>query len=182
MPTMPPLPDPAEKHSAESRRAMSQRFIMEARIELEAGNRMQAGEKAWNALAQYYKLIADSRGWNHDATRELESMGRHLVAEFPDLVTPPFINGLSDAYHRGHENFYENRLYDDEVLDVIEGVEYALPILETMASEPLRPFRIDSRSQLRRLRLLTGNEDLQVGDESPVGFSLVAESPPSSEL
>ena len=83
MSTMPPLPDPAEKHSAESRRAMSQRFIMEARIELETGNRMQAGEKAWNALAQYYKLIADGRGWNHDATRELESMGRHLVARIP---------------------------------------------------------------------------------------------------
>ena len=181
MSTMSPLPDPAEKHSPESRRAMSQRFIMEARIELVAGNRVQAGEKAWNALAQYYKLIADSRGWNHGATREMESIGRHLVAEFPDLVTPPFIDGVADAYHRGHDNFYENRLYDDEVLDVIEGVEYALPILETMAVEPPRPFRIESRSQLRRLRLLTGNQDLQVGDESPTGFSLSSTSGTDSE-
>lgn len=180
MSSMPPLPDPAEKHSPESRRAMSQRFIMEARIELEAGNRVQAGEKAWNALAQYYKLIADGRGWNHGATREMESLGRHLMTEFPDYVTPPLINGLADAYHRGHDNFYENRLYDDEVLDVIEGVEYALPVLDAIATERPRPFRIESRSQLRRLRLLTGNEALQVGDESPVGFSL-ADSRSSAE-
>ena len=181
MSTVPPLPEPSNNHNAESRRAMSQRFMVEARIELEAGNRVQAGEKAWNALAQYYKLIADGRGWNHTATRELESIGRHLIAEFPDYVTPPFINGLSDAYHRGHENFYENRLHDDEVLDVIEGVEYALPVLEAIATERPRPFRIESTSQLRRLRLLTGNTALQVGDESPVGFSLGAGSEAPSE-
>ena len=176
MTALPPLPDPSEKHSAESRRTMSKRYIMEARLELEAGNRVQAGEKAWNAVAQYYKLIGDSRGWNHHSSQQMEGIGRQMVAEFPDYVTAPFINGLSDAYNRGHKNFYENILYDDEVLDVIEGVEYALPVLEAIASEPPRPIEIVSRGQLRRLRLLTGNTALQVGDASPVGFSLAADS------
>ena len=45
-------------------------------------------------------------------------------------------------------------------------------MLESLASEEPRPFTIESNSQLRRLRVLTGNDELQVGDESEVGFSL----------
>ena len=103
------------------------------------------------------------------------------MAEFPEYATAEVINGLVDAYHKGHENFYENVLYDDEVLDVIEGVERALPVLEAIASEAPRPFRIASNSQLRRLRMVTGNDKLQVGDESPSGFSLTVEFPSTTD-
>ncbi len=178
---MPPEPQPSQEHTPESRKAMSRWLTAAANAELKAGHRIQAGEKAWNAVVQYYKLIAASRGWRHDSTRQLESLGRHLMSEFPEYAADEVINGLSDAYHKGHENFYENVLYDDEVLDVIEGVGTALPALEAISTTVPRPFRIESRSQLRRLRLLTGNEALQVGDESPVGFSLAADSNPSSE-
>ena len=160
---------------------MSQRFIAEARMELETGNRIQAGEKAWNALAQYYKLIGDSRGWRHTSSQQMESIGRLMVAEFPEHANGTFINALADAYNRGHRNFYENILYDDEVLDVIEGVEYTLPVLETLVSETPRPSRITSRSQLRRLRMVTGNMGLEVGDESADGFSLVDGSQTDAE-
>jgi hypothetical protein len=173
--------EPSPEHTPESRKALSRWLMEAANAELEAGYRIQAGEKAWNAIVQYYKLIAARRGWRHDSTRQLESLGRHLMAEFPDYAAAEVINGLADAYHRGHENFYENVLYDDEVLDVIEGVETALPVLEAISMTPPRPFRIESRSQLRRLKLLTGNEALQVGDVSPVGFSQVADSSASSE-
>ena len=151
MTTIPPLPDPSLEHGPESRRAMSQWLMAAANAELEAGHRIQAGEKAWNAVVQYYKLIADNRGWLHTSSRQLESIGRHLMAEFPEYATAEVINGLVDAYHKGHENFYENVLYDDEVLDVIEGVERALPALEAIANQPPKPFRIASNSQLRRL-------------------------------
>ena len=176
MSTIPPLPDPTQEHSSESRRAMSRWLMAAAIAELEAGHRTQAGEKAWNAVVQYYKLIAANRCWRHTSSRQLESIGRHLMAEFSGYATPEVMNGLSDAYHKGHENFYENVLYDDEVLDVIEGVERALPILEAIASDPPRPFRIESNSQLRRLKMVTGNQDLKVGDESPTGFSLAEDS------
>lgn len=178
MSTLLPEPEPSQEHTPESRRALSRWLMAAANAELEAGHRIQAGEKAWNAVVQYYKLIAADRGWRHDSTRQLESLGRHLMSEFPEHAAAEVINGLSDAYHKGHENFYENVLYDDEVLDVIEGVETALPVLEAISTAPPRPFRIESRSQLRRLKLLAGNEALKVGDESPVGFSQVATSTP----
>lgn len=43
----PPLPDPAENQPPEARRAMGERLIKQARHELEAGDRLQAGNKAW---------------------------------------------------------------------------------------------------------------------------------------
>ena len=103
--------------------------------------------------------------------RQLESIGRQIRAEYPEYVSEEFADALSDAY-RGHENFYENKLDIDEVEESVAGAEMALPTLESL--EPLLPrrFKINSVSQRRRLAELTGNRDLQIGDESPVGFSL----------
>lgn len=79
---------------------------------------------------------------------------------------------LTDAYFKGHEHFYENRRRLRDVREAVEGVEEIIPILEQLAEEPPRPFTIKSNSQLRRLRVLTGSNDLKLGDASPVGFSL----------
>ena len=171
MTVKPPLPEPAEEQSPEDRRAMSRRFILEAREELEGGNRLQAGEKAWGAVAQHLKIIADSRGWNHGSHRQLESIGHHIRAEYPDYDSGDFAAAMSNAYHKGHKNFYENWLDSDEVEETIEGVDKLLPVLESIESEAPRYFKINSNSQRRRLVELTGNQGLQIGGESFVGFS-----------
>ena len=171
MTVKPPLPEPAEEQSPEDRRAISRRFILEAREELKDGNRLQAGEKAWGAVAQHLKIIGDDRGWKHGSHRQLEGIGRHIRAEYPEYDTGDFAAALSDAYHKGHENFYDNRRDIDEIEDTIEAVEQALPVLESIETEAPRYFTISSNSQRRRLVELTGNQDLQIGDESLVGFS-----------
>ena len=171
MTTIPPLPEPGDQ-SPDDRRAMSHRFILHAREELEDGKRLQAGEKAWGAVAQYLKIIGEDRGWQHGSHRQLESIGRHIRAEYPDFGSEEFADALSDAYHKGHRNFYENWSTPGEVEDVVEGVEDILPALDAMASEAPRYFKINSNSQRRRLAELTGNRELQIGDESFVGFSL----------
>ncbi len=171
MTTVPPLPEHGLQ-SSDDRRTISRRFILHAREELERGNRLQAGEKAWGAVAQYLKIIGEQRGWYHKSHRQLESIGHHVRAEYPDYDSGPFAEGLSAAYHKGHENFYENYRSREEVEESIEGAENALPVLESLITEAPRPFTIISNSQLRRLKELTGNNDLQVGDASLVGFSL----------
>ena len=65
---------------------------------------------------------------------------------------------------------------------MIEQVEVALPHLEYLMDAPPLPARIDSESEVERLRRLTGNSDLQVGDTSEVGFSLKHEPPDDNEL
>ena len=170
MRTTPPLPEPGPQ-SAEDRRVISRRFVQHAWEELAEGNRLQAGEKAWGAVAQYLKIIGEDREWNHGSHRQLENIGRQIGAEYPDYASAEFINALSDAYHKGHENFYDNRRNAVEIEETIEGVERALPVLEAIVSEVPRYFKINSNSQRRRLVELTDNQELKIGDESFVGFS-----------
>ena len=171
MTLIPPLPDPALNQPPAERRIMAAGFIREARQELNSGNRLSAGEKAWAAAVQYLKIIAEARGWRHISDRQLESVGKHLAAEYPEYARR-FAAALADAYHKGHENFYENRRNFREVREAVEGVEDALPALEALTTEEPRPFRINSISELRRLKAVTGNNRLEVGDTSEVGFSL----------
>ena len=46
-----------------------------------------------------------------------------------------------------------------------------MPYLIRLTTTPPRPFTITSNTQLRRLRRLTGDDGLEMGDTSPVGFS-----------
>ena len=168
MTTLPPLPGPGLQ-SPDDRRAISRRFIQQAREELAYGNRLQAGEKAWGAVAQHLKIIGEQRGWKHGSHHHLEYIGRQIDMEF----NPPGLGfALSEVYNKGHVNFYENQRSFEEIRDVIEEVEELLPLLEAIQAEPPRPFAITSNTQRRRLAELTGNRGLQVGDASPVGFSL----------
>ena len=79
---------------------------------------------------------------------------------------------ISDVFHNGHRNFYENQTTFDEMRDTIEAAESALPTLEILQQTAPCPFTITTHQELRRLRALTGNNNLQIGDTSLVGFSL----------
>lgn len=175
---VPPLPDPireGEQHNPENRRAMSRRFMVQARNEIIDDNRLQAGEKAWGAVAQQLKIVGQARGWNHSSHRQIESIGRHIRSEYPELAPEELADAMSDAYHVGHRNFYENQQTLEEIEDVVEDVERMLPFLERLATEAAqnpRPFVIASESQARRLREVTGDRRLRQGDRSDVGFSM----------
>lgn len=168
MADLPPLPDPGFQ-SADDRRAIGRRFILQARKHLEEGDRLQAGEKAWGAIAQNLKTIGELRGWRHDSHRLVENIGRQIVAETGNSDLGEFI---SDVYRLGHENFYENHRSEETLEYAISQAEAALPVLDVLQQEPPRPFTISSNNQLRRLLALTRNSQLQIGDISPVGFSL----------
>ena len=168
MADLPPLPDPGFQ-SADDRRAIGRRFIMQARNYLEQGDRLQAGEKAWGAIAHNLKAIAELRGWKHGSHQQIENIGRQIVVEFEN---PELGNFIAETFQNGHRNFYENYRTIEEMRITIEAAEEALPMLETLQQEPPRSFTIASNTQLRRLRSLTGNDNLQVGDSSLVGFSL----------
>ena len=168
MADLPPLPEPGFQ-SADDRRAIGRRFIVQARQHLEQGDRLQAGEKAWGAIAHNLKAIGEFRGWRHDSHRLVENIGRQIVAETLDTDLGAFI---SEVYHKGHENFYENQRSEQTLEEVIDEAEQAVPILESLQGSAPRPFTISSNTQLRRLMALTGDSNLQIGDTSPVGFSL----------
>ena len=156
--------------SAEDRRRICLRMIIHAREELEAGNRLQAGEKAWGAVVQPLKAVAEQRGWPHQSHRDVREVGFQIALEYG--FDPAQIDAMTDAYRVGHENFYENHRSFEQLADMIGRVEGIAPFLSSLTTIAPRPFVITSNVQLRRLRRLTGNDNLAVGDSSDVGFSL----------
>ena len=66
MDELPPLPEPGSQ-SPDDRRIIGRRFIMQAAQYLLQGDRLQAGEKAWGAVAHNLKAIGEQRGWQHDS-------------------------------------------------------------------------------------------------------------------
>jgi len=168
MTTVPDLPPPGIQSDADRRR-ISRIFIAHAREELANGSRLQAGEKAWGAVVQPFKVIAEQRGWPHESHQDVREVARQVVLEYGLDNDQSEI--LSDAYRVGLENFYENHRRAETLAAMIDRVEGLLPYLIQLTVTPPRPFTITSNTQLRRLRRLTGNDGLEIGDTSPVGFS-----------
>ena len=170
MATAPELPPPGDVQSTSDRRQISQRLLIHAREELDKGHRLQAGEKAWGAVVQPFKAIAEERGWKHGSHDDVREVIRHVALEYN--IAQDQVDTMADAYFIGHRNFYENHSGTEELEYLIDRVEEVAPVLDALTVESPRPFEIISNTQLRRLRRLTDNEDLQIGDTSAVGFSL----------
>ena len=168
MTTVPDLPPPGIQ-SNEDRRRISRIFIAHAREELANGSRLQAGEKAWGAVVQPFKVIAEQRGWPHKSHQDVYDVASQITLE--NDFDGDQVRALTDAYRVGHQNFYENYHHAEELTDLIDRVEGLLPYLIQLTTMPPRPFTITSNTQLRRLRRLTGDDGLEMGDTSPVGFS-----------
>ena len=166
MTTVPALPEPGSA-AVEDRVQISRRFIRQAREELERGDRLQATEKAWGALAQLFKAHGQQRGWlNMGSHRTVGRIAQQLAAEYNDLN---IINAYIAA-DNGHRNFYDNEMSPPEIEDIITVVARVLPQLESALSEPPQAFTIRD-GDLWRVRTLTGKQYLEVGDTSPTGFS-----------
>ena len=168
MTTVPELPPPGVQ-SDEDRRQISRIFIAHAREELANGSRLQAREKAWGAVVQPFEVIAEQRGWRHKSHQDVYDVSSQIALE--SRFDHDQSLALSDAYRVGHQNFYENYHSVEELADMIDRVEGLMPYLIELTTTQPRPFTITSNTQLRRLRRLTGDDSLEIGDSSPVGFS-----------
>ena len=91
MTTVPPLPEPGFQ-SPDDRRNIARRFLLEAREELERGSRLQAGEKAWGAVAQNLKVIGELRGWSHQTHQQVENIGRGASLGIPATRRPEAVH------------------------------------------------------------------------------------------
>ncbi|MCE2501812.1 MAG: hypothetical protein J4G13_13265, partial [Dehalococcoidia bacterium] len=149
------MPEPGFA-TVEDRVQISRRLIQQARDELDRGDRLQATEKVWGALAQMLKAHGQQRGWlNLGGHRTVGHIARQLDAEYDDLR-------VSDAYvaaDNGHRNFYDNEMSPPEIGGIIATVVNVLPDLERALWEPPRPFTVREEDRWR-LRTLTGKQYL----------------------
>ena len=108
----------------------SERFLAQARQELADGDLAQASEKGWGATTQMLKAIAEQRGWEHHRHRHYHRAASRIRAETGDGE----IRRLFDSASALHENFYENDMVADEVVERLDDVEALvdklLPLLD----------------------------------------------------
>ena len=157
MTTTPTLP-PAGARGPSDHRAISLRFLDHAQIELDKGHRLQAGEKAWGAVAHELKAIARARGWNSVGHANLYAVADYLAREYgtPEGQEPlPLRVTTIDGFHR---NFYENERSTDSIQAAISSARRLVDDLEEIRQKEPQPFTIENESDQRTVTLLTGVE------------------------
>lgn len=109
----------------ESHDVHSERLIAQAEDELAKGDRLQASEKAWGAVAHRLKVIADHRGWEYTAHRHVYGVVRQLSDELGNQSVRDLF-----AYANGlHQNYYADATPIEELAYEIDKVKELLDIL-----------------------------------------------------
>jgi len=113
---------PIETHDIHSRR-----LIAHAEIELEKGDRLQASEKAWGAVAHRLKSIADRRGWEYVTHQQVFGIVDRIVDELGE----PRLRDLFAYAHGMHRNYYVDAVPLEQLKYQIHKVKELLAILES---------------------------------------------------
>ena len=133
--------------------AISRKLLGQAQEELDAGDVMQASEKAWGAAAHAIKAVAEKWGWYHQGHFRLNAVVEFISFERgrPELVS------LYSEPSILHSNYYEHVYFADRVQVAINSVKAFVDEMELIRAEPVPAFLPSeslTRDQARRLRLL----------------------------
>ena len=115
----------------ESHEVHSKRLIQHAMEQLEKGDRLQASEKAWGAVAHQMKMVAEQRGWPYKTHRHAYEIADRLSEEMGD----PNVRRLFNTANTLHQNFYADEKPISVLKKDIEDVKELLYILESTRTD-----------------------------------------------
>lgn len=113
------------KQPIESHAVHSSRLIRHAEAQLANGDRLQASEKAWGAVAHHLKGIAERLGWSYRTHADVFRIVDRLSREMGE----PRLRTLFAVANGLHQNFYEDAMELDYVRTEIEDVKALLDML-----------------------------------------------------
>ena len=113
---------------AEKYVALNHKYLKEADALMENGDYVQASEKFWGAAATIVKSLAAKRGVNIRSHGELYK----FVAKLRDELNEPELIRLFASARDLHQNFYENWLPSEVVVDYSEAVKRLVEKLEAL--------------------------------------------------
>ncbi len=136
----------------ESHEVHSERLLNHAREMLAKGDRLQASEKIWGAVAHAIKALADGRGWPYLMHEDAGVITTYVAQQ----VGNDDIETYFAAVENLHRNFYED-VWDLDVIARRLGVaEQLLTLLsaanETMPQDLLMPTDRRYRNRAERFR------------------------------
>ena len=117
---------PIESHLVHSRR-----LLAHAEEWLNKGDRLQTSEKAWGAVAHYFKIIADSRGWEYETHTDAFQVAHNIAIEQDN----PLIRQYFSIAHGMRINFYRDIKPLDFLRAELEDVKELMDILERIDIE-----------------------------------------------
>lgn len=164
------LPEPGEQ-SPEDYLQISRRALQQSRLHLAESDRLQASEKVSGAVSAALKGIAQLRGWRHESHALRASVASQLGAELghstPAAQTLYLGRSAGDDQHN---NYYENFLFENDILQSIEAAESFVKTVAQLMDESPRPFTIARDSDAHRVYQLTGYRP-GVGASDAQGFA-----------
>ena len=122
----------------------SERLMQHAFEELAKGERIQASEKAWGAMAHTLKAIADERGLTYGTHSQALDVLYAILADVTDLPRQDLIVAGFYAAADLHRNFYNDVHLRDHLnreLEVISRAIGALGLEQSLWLERNAPAR-----------------------------------------
>ncbi len=119
--------NPADNHMH-----ISRRFIRQADEELANGAHIQASEKAWGAVAHYFKAIAARRDWRQTRHRDYYTNMELLGEETADKEEFRRFFMVADGLHA---NFYNDYMSAEQVSESIEDTKKFIDMLDDIEAE-----------------------------------------------
>ncbi len=150
---------------------MSNHYLRQSRAELEGGDLVQASEKLSGSVATALKAIAQQREWRHDSHALRHAIVSQLGSELgPSTPMAQSLYRGRDAGDIHHESFFENFLYEDDILYAIDATEAFVEIISLLMDRPPLPFTLTRPLDAHRIGQLTGYEP-EVGATDALGFA-----------
>ena len=110
----------------ETHETHSDRLMRHAYRELDRGDRLQASEKAWGAVAHGIKAVAARRGWRCETHSDAFRIIQRLVEETGDRE----FRHLFGVANNLHKNYYIDAMSLEEILQWLEDVEELVEMLK----------------------------------------------------
>ena len=142
---------------------LSRRLLEQANYELHTqGDRVQASDKASGAVAQAVKAIAEDRNWRHSS----HHLRREIVDLLADEYGKPEMRHLQAIADQLHENYYEDRLSDHLLSQLVADVARFIVRLWDARERGANPDYAPAPSRQRIIGRLLVPEDVAQADES----------------
>ncbi|MBW8050705.1 MAG: hypothetical protein FVQ77_10290 [Cytophagales bacterium] len=105
------------------------KYLHDAKTLLDKQDYVQASEKLWGATSQIIKAVAFKRGKN---LRSHAAINQYIVKLSEELNDKPILNHFSIA-NSLHQNFYENWLAPETVIENAKSIEKLVKKLKPLA-------------------------------------------------
>lgn len=103
-------------------------FIEQAEDELNAGDTLQASEKAWGAAVRAVKAASVTRGWKHQSNTAI----RRSVAKIAGATEDQELKRLFRSAYGLHEDFYQGNKLEEDVRECIADVRLFIGRIESV--------------------------------------------------